>query len=179
MGFIRKLPHLLVEAFKSTLEETALADLLIEVVDATGRAIDQQQATTREVLAELGAADKPTITVFNKIDLLADPLDLRRLRLHHPDALFVSTLTGAGLAELAERLGEAVSGGLHRAALVVPHRRYDLMARLHAGATILAETYEEDGVHVDALLPPDLYAAARDFVTPPPPDPVDSLEGTC
>lgn len=179
VGFIRKLPHLLVESFKSTLEETALADFLIEVVDATGRAIEQQQATTREVLAELGAADKPTITVFNKIDLLADPLDLRRLRQHHPDALFISTLTGEGLAELAERLGKAVSGGLRRVTLVVPHRRYDLMARLHAGATLLAETYEEDGIHVDALLPPELYAAAHEFVVPPAPDPVDSQEGTC
>lgn len=179
VGFIRKLPHLLVEAFKSTLEETALADLLIEVVDASGRAIEEQQTTTREVLGELGAGEKPSLLVFNKIDLVTDPLARRRLRNRHPEALFVSTLTGEGLEELIERLGDAVAGSLRRVALLIPHQRYDLMARLHAGASLLHEAYEEDGIHVDALVPPELQAAVADFIVPENGETVDSTDGTC
>lgn len=179
VGFIRKLPHLLVEAFKSTLEETALADFLVEVVDITSRAIEDQQTTTHEVLAELGAGQKPTITVFNKIDLVEDPLVIRRLQHQHPDALFISTVTGAGLAELVERLATMAVGGLQKVDLIIPHRRYDLMAKLHEGATLFREAYEEDGVHVTANVPPDLFAAVRDYAVALPETPVDTAGGTC
>lgn len=179
VGFIRKLPHQLVEAFKSTLEETALADLLIEVVDITGRTIEEKQATTREVLTELGAADKPTITVFNKIDLLGEPFVLRRWQREFPDAVFISALTGEGLPELVERLAEAVAGHLRQVHLIIPHQRYDLMARLHEGATLFAEAYEGDGIHVSANVPPELYAAVLEYVVTAPDQPVDSPGGTC
>jgi GTP-binding protein HflX len=179
VGFIRKLPHLLVEAFKSTLEETALADLLVEVVDITSQAIDDEQKTTREVLAELGADDKPMITVFNKVDLLDDPLRLRRLQRRHPDALFVSARTGQGLEALAERLAEAVSRNLQQLDLLIPHSRYDLLARLHSAGAVLNEAYEEDGVHVTASVPPDLRAAVAEFVDATGKESVDTGDGPC
>jgi GTP-binding protein HflX len=179
VGFIRKLPHLLVEAFKSTLEETALADLLIEVVDVTSQSIEEEQKTTREVLAELGAEGKPMITVFNKVDLLDDPLRLRRLQRRHPDALFVSARTGQGLETLARQLAAAVSNDLHQLHLLLPHSRYDLLARLHSTGTVLRETYEEDGVHVTANVPPDLRAAVAEFVHPSPEEGVDTGDVPC
>jgi GTP-binding protein HflX len=179
VGFIRKLPHLLVEAFKSTLEETALADLLIEVVDATSQAIEDEQKTTREVLAELGADDKTMITVFNKIDLVTDPLVLRRLRNAHPDALFVSARTGEGLDLLAERLADAISGHLRQISLLIPHSRYDIVARLHQAGGVAAERYEDEGIHVTATVPPDLRAVVEPYVVDSPPQSVDSGDGTC
>jgi len=179
VGFIRKLPHLLVEAFKSTLEETALADLLVEVVDVTSRSIEEEQTTTQEVLAELGAGEKPSITVFNKIDLIEDDLVIRRLRRRHPDALFVSARTGEGLDLLAARLAESVAGSMQQVELLVPHSRYDLMARLHSAATVLREEYEDDGIHVTANIPPDLQGAVAEFLSPLPAGAVDRPERPC
>ncbi|MBT3286783.1 MAG: GTPase HflX [Victivallales bacterium] len=179
VGFIRKLPHLLVEAFKSTLEETALADLLVEVVDVTSRSIEEEQTTTQEVLAGLGAGEKPSITVFNKIDLIEDDLVIRRLRRRHPDALFVSARTGEGLDLLAARLAESVAGSMQQVELLVPHSRYDLMARLHSAATVLREQYEDDGIHVTANVPPDLHAAVAEFLSPSPADGIDRSAPPC
>ena len=94
VGFVRNLPHRLVEAFKATLEEAVLADFLIHVLDATSPEIERFHDTTLEVLAELGAEDKPIITVLNKIDLVTDPDELAALDRKFPDALHLSAVTG-------------------------------------------------------------------------------------
>jgi GTP-binding protein HflX len=102
VGFIRRLPHGLVEAFKATLEEVLVADFLIHVVDITSPHFEKHRATTLSVMAELGAGDKPVVNVFNKVDL-ADAVELRAARQAVPDALFVSARTGKGIDTLIER----------------------------------------------------------------------------
>src|SRR4029434_2161402 len=98
VGFVRRLPHRLVEAFNATLEESVLADFLIHVLDASQPAVLEFYQTTVRVLAELGSHDKPTLVVFNKIDKVADPAVLAHLRRHFPDGLFISVHTGEGIA---------------------------------------------------------------------------------
>ena len=94
-------PHRLIEAFKSTLEEAILSDFLVHLLDASQPEIFTFHRTTMEVLAELGAADKRVLTVFNKVDLIQDDHTLNALRRHFPDALFISTRTGEGLGRVA------------------------------------------------------------------------------
>jgi GTPase len=163
VGFIRKLPHLLVDAFKSTLEETLMADVLIEVIDVTSVALDEHRRTTRAVLEEIGAGAKPVIAALNKIDCIADDLTRRRLQRAHPDAIPISALTGEGLAQLAETLGRALDENLAEQDLLIPHDRYDLVALLRRRSAVVAESYEEGGVALRARVPPDLAAAVAAF----------------
>jgi GTP-binding protein HflX len=100
VGFIRRLPHQLVEAFKSTLEETVLADFLIHVLDASDPDLREQARITREILSQIGAEDKPVITVFNKIDLCADPGLIQTIAESYPNPVLLSALGGEGTAEL-------------------------------------------------------------------------------
>ncbi|MFI5356409.1 MAG: GTPase HflX [Opitutales bacterium] len=137
VGFIRRLPHRLVEAFKATLEETVVADFLIHVIDVTNPAFEKHHATTLGVLAELGASTKAMLTVFNKIDA-ATPADLQRARHLVPDAIFVSAKTRAGLVQLDDRFLELIADEFGATQLLVPHDRYDVVAsalpRRHPGA---------------------------------------------
>ena len=159
VGFIRRLPHDLVESFKATLEEVVMADFLIHVLDVTNPNFEAHRATTLSVLAELGAADKPTLTVFNKIDA-ASPAQVRSAGLLVPEALFVSALTRAGLDDLTERCRELVARGLGSTGLLVPHDRYDVIAKLHALGHIHTQEHRDDGVLIQAYFPP---AQARYF----------------
>ena len=164
VGFIRKLPHLLVDAFKATLEETVLADFLIEVVDVSAEQVEEHHRTTREVLCELGARHKPVVTVFNKVDLVTDSFALRRLRRQHPDAVFISALSGVGLQELRARLAEELDSALRPVQLLIPHDRYDLIALLHRTGTVRSEAHDECGVHVSATIPTSVLRSVSDFL---------------
>lgn len=165
VGLVRKLPHQLVDAFKSTLEEARLSDLLVEVIDIGGRNIEEHHKTTQLVLEEVGAWDKPRLTVFNKIDLITDPFQLRRLRRDWPDAVFVSTVTGAGLDQLQEAVARLLNLNQPLVELLVPHARYDIVALLHRGAAqILEEKAEEAGVKVTARVHPSILATVAPFV---------------
>src|SRR4051794_39685323 len=108
VGFVRKLPHRLVEAFNATLEEATMSDFLIHLLDASQPEVLEFYNTTMKVLAELGADDKRMLVAFNKIDKISDPTVLVTLRRHFPDALFLSVHTGQGIAELIERMGEMI-----------------------------------------------------------------------
>ena len=152
VGFIRRLPHGLVEAFKATPEEVIVADFLIHVLDVTNANVEKHRATTLEVLGELGAADQPVLTVFNKADL-ADEAMLRHARHLHPQALFVSAKTGEGLAALGERCHELIADRFHPAELLIPHDRYDVIARLHALGHIHAQEHRDEGVHIQGRYP--------------------------
>jgi GTP-binding protein HflX len=152
VGFIRRLPHGLVEAFKATLEEVVVADFLIHVLDVTNPHWEKHQATTLEVLSELGAADRPTITVFNKADA-ATPAQLRAARQAIPDALLISAKTGAGLEKLGENCLEIIASTLDTTELLVPHDRYDVIARLHALGHIYSQEHEEDGARIQGRFP--------------------------
>lgn len=153
VGFIRRLPHGLVEAFKATLEEVIVADFLIHVLDVTNPNVDKHHATTLGVLAELGAADKPTLTVFNKVDA-ADAAMIQRARQLVPDALFVSAHTRKGLDTLEARCVELIADAFKSTELLVPHTRYDVIARLHEFGDIQEQEELEDGVRIKGRFPP-------------------------
>ncbi|MDR1789635.1 MAG: GTPase HflX [Opitutaceae bacterium] len=162
VGFIRRLPHGLVEAFKATLEEVVVSDFLIHVLDVTGPNLAARHATTLGVLGELGAGEKRVVTVFNKADAAA-PEDLERARRLAPDGIFASARTGAGLAEVEAHCLGLIADGLGAMELLIPHSRYDLVARLHAIAHVREERQEDDGVRLLVRVPPAQAAAFKAF----------------
>lgn len=145
VGFINKLPHDLVQAFRSTLEEVRDADLLLHVIDSSSPYYDVQMRVVEEVVSSLGAADTPCIQVFNKIDKNTE----NTLR---PDACRISAMTGAGVSELLEDIETQLSHSRVRVELTVPYDRYETMQQLRAFGTILSESHEADGTHVTVLL---------------------------
>ena len=163
VGFVRKLPHRLIEAFKSTLEEAMLSDFLVHLLDASQPEVFTFHRTTMEVLAELGAADKRVLTVFNKVDLIHDDHTLNALRRHFPDALFISTKTGEGLEELLARMADQLAGRSERVELLLPAGRSDLLSILHRHGQVLSTDYEADGVRVQAVVPLKLLAQFAEF----------------
>ncbi|HTL68782.1 MAG TPA: GTPase HflX [Lacunisphaera sp.] len=163
VGFIRRLPHRLVEAFKATLEEVVVSDFLIHVVDVTNPNFEQHIVTTLAVLAELGAGEKPAITVFNKVDV-APELALARARAQHPEALFVSARTGAGIDRLLRRCEELAVDDQIAVELLVPHNRYDVIARLHDGGHVRRQESRDDGVYLAGRFPRKLAPAFTPYI---------------
>ena len=163
VGFVRKLPHQLVEAFNSTLEEVGEADLILHVVDAS-RAPERQIAAVEAVLQDIGVAEKPAVIVMNKIDLLSEE-ELSTLRWRYPQAVFCSAAQRRGLDELLVRVAEELSRLNLEVSLHVPFERGEIVARLHQEADVVEETYAEDGVHVVARLGPALLGDVRAFLS--------------
>jgi GTP-binding protein HflX len=154
VGFIEKLPHQLVEAFKATLEETVLADLILHVVDAAAseeRRLADMHAVD-EVLEEIGAGEKPRLLVLNKADLL-DEEARHDARIEHPEAVLVSAITGEGLEELREAVEAAFAETLAEVELLVPYSQGGRLHELHELAGDLERTEREDGVLVHARVP--------------------------
>ncbi|MBL9218402.1 MAG: GTPase HflX [Opitutaceae bacterium] len=170
VGFIRRLPHRLVEAFKATLEEVVVADFLIHLLDASNPNVDQHHATTMAVLGELGAADRPTLTVFNKTDLL-DAHALARLRAQHPEALFISVHTGAGLADLLRECEALATDDTVAADLLIPHHRYDVVAKLHHVGHVRQQESLDDGTRLTGRFPRKFAPLYEPFVVTPPAKP--------
>jgi GTP-binding protein HflX len=154
VGFIRKLPHTLVDAFASTLEETSVADLILVVADAHGPAgeIAAHQATVSDVLEMIGSAEVPRITILNKIDLV-DEAGRARLAALHPDAVQISARTGEGLAELLDRVAGFFAQRLQPVHLLVPYAEAAAVNRLRGVAADLALANTEAGIEVRARLP--------------------------
>lgn len=167
VGFIRRLPHGLVDAFKATLEEVVVADFLIHVLDVTNPNFAKHHATTLSVLNELGAAQKTTITVFNKVDA-ADPALSAHARHLAPDGLFVSAKTGEGIDTLLQRCSELIADEFGVTALLVPHSRYDVIARLHSIGHVQSEEQRDDGVLIHGRFPPTQAALFSPFVVADP-----------
>src|ERR1700691_4904526 len=136
VGFVRHLPHQLIDAFRSTLEESAEADLILHVVDGADPEPEAQIAAVRGVLAEIGAAQVPELIVVNKIDA-ADPVVLQALRAQEPGSLSVSAKTGAGLTALREAIEAALPHLDVPVRVIVPYSRGDLVARAHAEGEVL------------------------------------------
>ena len=148
VGFVRKLPHSLVEAFKSTLEEAVLADFLLLVLDISSGQLDAQWETTLSVLKELGADEKKIIVVFNKLDLLdrdAELVLLARLNGLFPGAYYISTHTGEGVDALKARLTAIAAENFQLLRVKLPPGRHDLAALAHASGRIYEERYDEAG----------------------------------
>ena len=153
VGFVRNLPHQLVEAFRSSLEEIESSDLVVHVVDASHPDPAGQIATVREVIAEVGASGIPELVVFNKADL-ADDVTRMALRGMEPGSILVSSRTGEGIDELVAAIADRLPEPDIRVTAVVPYSRGDLVSRLHLNAQILALEYVEEGTKVTALVNP-------------------------
>src|SRR5690606_31855421 len=145
VGFVRNLPHRLVDAFKATLEEAVVSNFLIHVLDVNSPEVKAHAETTLKVLKDLGADDKKILTVFNKLDDLWDPSIPGALAREYPDALFISAHTGEGIPKLLERIESIIEGEYAQLRLLVPHDRYDLVARLHREGGIRKEESRDDG----------------------------------
>ncbi|MCZ7533997.1 MAG: GTPase HflX [Acidimicrobiia bacterium] len=162
VGFVRELPHELIEAFRSTLEEVGDADLLVHVVDASDADPDQQLATVRLVLNEIGASDVPELVVFNKIDV-ADATALARLRALHGDASFISARTGDGVPELLENIVVGLRARSVELELSVPYGRGDVLADLHATGDVLKEIHTDIGTDITVRIPNEDVHRFRQF----------------
>ncbi|WP_126377654.1 GTPase HflX [Arachnia propionica] len=155
VGFVRHLPHDLVEAFRSTLEESTTADLLLHVVDASDPDPEGQIAAVRQVLAEIGASDVPELLVCNKADR-ADATTLLALRAGHPGCVVVSARTGHGLEELANAVEARLPNPEVWVETLIPYSRGDLMDRIHRTGTIEALEHTGEGTKVRARVHPGL-----------------------
>jgi GTP-binding protein HflX len=155
VGFVRHLPHQLVDAFRSTLEESAEADLIVHVVDGSDPEPEAQIAAVRGVLAEIGADQVPELIVVNKIDA-ADPVVLQALRAREAGSLSVSAKTGAGLAVLRDAIDAALPRLDVPVRVIVPYSRGDLVARAHAEGEVLQTEHTDDGTLLQARVAPGL-----------------------
>ncbi len=155
VGFVRHLPHDLVEAFASTLEESASADLLVHVVDGSDPDPEGQIGAVRAVLSDIGAADVPELIVINKADRAA-PEVLTALRTQHPRALIVSARTGSGLEELRAAVEARLPRPEVEVRALIPYERGDLINRIHQAGEFLSSEHTEDGTRVVARVHPEL-----------------------
>ncbi|MFS8101618.1 GTPase HflX [Lentzea alba] len=168
VGFVRHLPHQLVEAFRSTLEEVGQADLLVHVVDGSDGMPEKQVSAVREVIAEIneetGTPMPRELLVVNKIDAVGD-LGLARLRHLFPDASFVSAHSGLGIEELRVRISELMPRPEVVVEALVPYARGEVVARVHRDGEVLSEKHTESGTLLSARVRPDLAGVLEEFAT--------------
>ncbi len=145
VGFVRKLPHTLVDAFKSTLEEAVLADFIIHVLDISSEYVDEHWKTTLKVLDELGAGEKDIITVFNKSDVAKDQLLRAKLKSLEPEGVFISAKTGLGIDSLVSEITKRISITTEIVKMKIPPARHDMIASAHKNGKVLASKYHDDG----------------------------------
>ncbi|MGA7097038.1 MAG: GTPase HflX [Acidimicrobiia bacterium] len=162
VGFVRRLPHHLVEAFQSTLAEVAEADLLLHVVDGSDPDPRGQIAAVREVLLEIGADQVPELIVFNKADLVP-PAAAERLANLYPDSVMVSGLAGTGLTTMLETVGALLESGLVTLTLEIPYTRGDIAAAAHRVGEVIGEKADENGLILEVRLPPAVVAGFEEF----------------
>ena len=162
VGFVRKLPHQLIEAFHSTLEEVRDATLLLHVIDS-GRDPERQIDAVKGVLRDIGAANRPTLLALNKVDLLSE-VELDKLRGRFPDAALVSATTGAGIDELLQGLSDELARMRVEVTLEVPFSRGDIVARVHSDGDVVEESYSSTGTRLVARVPRDLLGALGEYL---------------
>jgi GTP-binding protein HflX len=162
VGFVRRLPHQLVEAFRSTLEEVRDADLLLHVVDASAPDADERIAAVDDVLREIDAGDVPRLLAWNKADA-ADPDDLKATLVSHPGSVACSAATGTGITELLTAVGDRLRALAHVVELLVPYDRGDVLAALHRDGEVLIEVHDEHGTRVRARLPASANGRFSEF----------------
>ncbi len=166
VGFVRNLPHQLVEAFRSTLEEVADADVIVHVVDGSHPDPASQLTTVRDVIGEVDARHLPEIVVFNKSDLIDEDQRLV-LRGLEPSAIFASARTGEGVDEILTRISELLPVPHIELDLLIPFSRGDVVTRLHDHARVLDTRYDENGTRMHVLVDDELRAAVAEFVLAP------------
>jgi GTPase len=167
VGFVRNLPHRLVEAFKATLEEAVLADFLIHVLDCSSPEVDEFYATTLEVLEELGAGEKTIITVLNKSDLLEDEVQRLLLENRYPGAIYISAVSGDNLDTLLAACMTVLADRVQVAHYRIPQTRGDLLNLLHREGKISATEYEENDILITAIVPQHVAGKLHPFMFEP------------
>lgn len=161
VGFIRKLPHHLIEAFKSTLEEAAEADLLLHVMDARSHELPEQMCVVDKVLEEIGALGKPVIGVFNKCDGIEEyppPVS------DYDENVYISAKYRKGFDKLTEAISNAAPGKKRRVSLKIPYSCGGILNMLHNSQKVISESYDADGTFVDAMVDKEAYAAIREYL---------------
>jgi GTPase len=164
VGFIKKLPHGLVEAFKATLEEVVEADLLLHVVDVSHPQADEQIAAVNTVLEEIGAGEKPTIMVFNKVDQLENTATLTRLHERFPHGVAISAKTGEGIPALLAEVGTQLRPAREFLQLRVPHECSAVIARLHKVGQVIERRYNGKTARFKVRIPPHHHAEFAEFI---------------
>ncbi|MGO8683188.1 MAG: GTPase HflX [Thermoleophilia bacterium] len=164
VGFIRKLPHQLVDAFGSTLEETRVADLILVVADAylPAAEIASREQTVADVLEQIGSGEVPRLTVLNKVDQISEA-DRRRLHNLHPDAVLVSARNGDGLSDLLDRVADFFAHGLQPVRLLIPYAEAGIVYRLRGAGSDIREEQTDAGILVEASLPPTEAGRYRQY----------------
>ena len=160
VGFIRKLPHYLIEAFKATLEEAADADFLIHVIDGSSPEADSRIRVAENVLAEIGAGGKPVINVYNKCDISSDciPVGGRGER-----NVFISAKTGKGMADLLNAIALTAPGTKTKHTFIIPYSDGGVLNELHSKEKVLSEEYTESGVKLEVLVDEAVYMKLKRF----------------
>lgn len=160
VGFISRLPHSLVESFKSTLEEVVYADLILNVCDASNPDYEQQIEVTLDTIKELGASDKPVLTVFNKCDLTPNlhffSVDRNTVR--------ISAKTGEGLPALLEKIASMLENTRRRVRLIIPYSDGNLTSRIRNEGELISEEYTPDGIMIDAVLDSGFLNLVKDYI---------------
>ncbi len=165
VGFVRNLPHQLVEAFRSTLEEAADSDLLLHVVDASHPDPHGQIRAVRDVLKDVETGSIPELLVFNKADIAEETM-LTGLRAEYPQARFVSAATGEGIADLVETIEEKLPSPNVEVSVLIPYERGDLVSKVYALGTVDREEHTAGGTALHAKVPQELAAELDDFRRP-------------
>ena len=158
VGFIQKLPTDLVAAFRATLEEIVEADLLIHMVDASHKSAQSQRLTVLETLEEIGAAEIPILTVYNKIDLLTSEEIEELHQIAEPNSVFISALTGEGLTDLAEAIAVGSYQTFVRVKVILPYTEGRLVSMMHEKGHVKDIQHLEEGILIDGMLPRQLLA---------------------
>ena len=163
VGFVRRLPHGLVESFKATLEEAVLADFLIHVIDGSSENVEEHYKTTLDVLKELGADEKRIISAINKTDLISAD-KLQELKNIFPEAVLISVQKRHGFESLLDKINEMLLSNIVRKTLKIPQSRQDLVALLHREGKILSQDYCENDIIINAIYSKRLLAKFAEFV---------------
>ena len=162
VGFVSNLPHHLIDAFKSTLEEAVYSDLLLIVLDASDEKAEMQYQTVCNVLEDIGATENPRLILLNKVDKLEDDGTLSSLRLKFPDAICISAKEQTGFVELKDKIFETIFGEI--AEYIIPVSQTLLINELRKAGCIQEEQWLDDGVHISARVSGRLLALASPFV---------------
>ncbi len=160
VGLVRRLPHHLVEAFRSTLEEAALSDIILNVCDASSDEVRVHMQVTTDLLNSLGCGDTPIITVLNKCDLLEEESFPQEIR----SCVKISAKLGTGIDDLLKAIDDNLPVRVKRVSLLVPFTDAGLVAEIRSNATLISEEYVADGVRVEAILDEKLYSRAKEYL---------------
>lgn len=159
VGFVSKLPHDLVDAFKSTLEEVKYADLLLHIIDASNESYELQMDTTQKVLKELGASDKNIINVFNKCDLIEGITELSK----GEDRIFISAKSGMNIEQLLEIVSDAIGKKIIELNFLVPYNKGHIVSQLHDEAEVLFQEYQESGIMLKVKIDNIYYGKYKEY----------------